>query len=64
MSGIHENVVPGTADGYGRKKDRPSLALLHVACELTNAMANMHNARRANAPMVVFVGGMRFAKTS
>ncbi|MFC1830723.1 acetolactate synthase large subunit [Thermodesulfobacteriota bacterium] len=58
VSGIHENVVTGAADGYGRMKDRPSLALLHVACGLTNAMANMHNARRANAPMVVFVGGV------
>ena len=58
VSGIHENVVTGAADGYGRMKDRPSLALLHVACGLTNGMANMHNARRANAPMVVFVGGV------
>ena len=56
--GIHENVVTGAADGYGRMKDRPSLALLHVACGLTNGMANMHNARRANSPMVVFVGGV------
>ncbi len=58
VTGIHENVVTGAADGYGRMKDRPSLALLHVACGLTNGMANMHNARRAQAPMVVFVGGV------
>ena len=56
--GIHENVATGAADGYGRMTDKPSLCLLHVACGFTNGMANMHNARRASAPMVVFVGGV------
>ena len=56
--GLQENVVTGMADGYGRMADKPSLALLHVACGISNGLANMHNGRRAGAPMIVFAGGV------
>lgn len=56
--GLQENVVTGMAHGYGVMKGKPSLALLHVACGVSNGLANMHNGRRAGAPMVVFAGGV------
>ena len=55
---LQENVVTGMAHGYGVMADKPSLALLHVACGTSNGLANMHNGRRASAPMVVFAGGV------
>jgi acetolactate synthase-1/2/3 large subunit len=56
--GLQENVVTGMAHGYGVMADKPSLALLHVACGISNGLANMHNGRRAGAPMIVFAGGV------
>ena len=54
---LHENVVTGAADGYGRMTGKPALSLLHVACGLSNGLANLHNAARAHTPMVNLVGG-------
>jgi len=56
--GLQENVVTGMAHGYGVMTGKPSLSLLHVACGISNGLANMHNGRRAGAPMVVFAGGV------
>jgi acetolactate synthase-1/2/3 large subunit len=56
--GLQENVVTGMAHGYGVVKGKPSLSLLHVACGISNGLANMHNGRRAGAPMVIFAGGV------
>ena len=56
--GLQENVVTGMAHGYGMMKGKPSLALLHVACGISNGLANLHNGRRAGAPIVVFAGGV------
>ena len=56
--GLQENVVTGMAHGYGVMKGKPSLALLHVACGVSNGLANLHNGRRAGAPIVVFAGGV------
>ena len=56
--GLQENVVTGMAHGYGVMADKPSLALLHVACGVSNGLSNMHNGRRAGAPMIVFAGGV------
>ncbi len=54
--GLHETVVSGAADGYGRMADKPAATLLHLGSGLSNASANMHNARRARTPMVNVVG--------
>jgi acetolactate synthase-1/2/3 large subunit len=56
--GLQENVVTGMAHGYGVMADKPSLALLHVACGISNGLANLHNGRRAGAPIIVFAGGV------
>jgi acetolactate synthase-1/2/3 large subunit len=36
---------------------RPALTLLHLGPGLANALANLHNARRAGTPLVNLVGG-------
>jgi len=58
---IHENTVTAAADGYYRMARKPALALLHVACGLTNGIANLHNARKAGSSMVIFGGGVHVA---
>jgi acetolactate synthase I/II/III large subunit len=54
--GLFEGVVTGAADGYARMADKPASTLLHLGPGLANGLANMHNARRANTPMVNIVG--------
>ena len=54
--GLFEGVVTGAADGYARMADRPAATLLHLGPGLANGLANVHNARRANSPMVNIVG--------
>ncbi|WP_136635710.1 acetolactate synthase large subunit [Pseudooceanicola onchidii] len=54
--GLFEGVVTGAADGYARMAEKPAATLLHTGPGLANALANMHNARRANTPMVNVVG--------
>ena len=54
--GLFEGVVTGAADGYGRMADRPASTLLHLGPGLANGLANVHNARRADTPMVNVVG--------
>src|SRR5215203_5641173 len=54
--GLFEGVVTGAADGYARMADRPASTLLHLGPGLANGLANVHNARRANTPMVNIVG--------
>lgn len=54
--GLFEGVVTGAADGYARMAGKPAATLLHCGPGLGNAAANMHNARRANSPMVNIVG--------
>jgi len=54
--GLFEGVVTGAADGYARLCGRPALALLHLGPGLANGLANLHNARRANSPVVCVVG--------
>jgi len=56
--GLHETVCSGAADGYGRMSRKPALTLLHLGPGLANALANMHNAHRANTPMVNVIGDM------
>jgi acetolactate synthase I/II/III large subunit len=53
---LFEGVATGAADGYGRMRDMPAAALLHLGPGLGNGLANLHNARRSHAPVVVIVG--------
>jgi acetolactate synthase-1/2/3 large subunit len=54
--GLAETVVTGCADGYGRMAGKPAATLLHCGPGLANGLANLHNARRAHAPIVNIVG--------
>jgi acetolactate synthase-1/2/3 large subunit len=54
--GLFEGVVTGAADGYGRMTGRPSSTLLHLGPGLANGLANLHNASRANVPIVNIIG--------
>jgi len=53
---LFEGVAAGAADGYARIADRPAAVLLHLGPGLGNAVANLHNAKRAGVPVVVLVG--------
>ncbi|HET9690124.1 MAG TPA: acetolactate synthase large subunit [Acidimicrobiales bacterium] len=53
---LHETVAAGAADGYARVSGRPAMVLVHLGPGLGNALANLHNARRAGSPAVVVVG--------
>ena len=54
--GLFEGVVTGAADGYARVTGKPASTLLHCGPGLANGLANLHNARRANTPIVNIVG--------
>ena len=53
---LFEGVVTGAADGYARMTGKPACTLLHLGPGFANGMANIHNARRAQSPMVNIVG--------
>lgn len=53
---LFEGVATGAADGYARMMDRPASTLLHLGPGFSNGMANLHNASRANSPIVNIVG--------
>jgi acetolactate synthase I/II/III large subunit len=54
--GLFEGVCTGAADGYGRMKEKPAMALLHLGPGLSNGIANLHNARRARTPLLNLIG--------
>ena len=54
--GLFEGAVTGMADGYGRMAGKPATTLLHLGPGLANGLANLHNARRAQTPIVNIVG--------
>ena len=54
--GLFEGVCTGAADGYARMTGKPATTLLHLGPGLGNGLANLHNARRANSPVVNIVG--------
>jgi acetolactate synthase-1/2/3 large subunit len=56
LLGMAETVVTGCADGYARMAEKPAMTLLHCGLGFANGIANIHNARRANTPMVNIVG--------
>lgn len=53
---LFEGVCTGAADGYARMTGKPACTLLHLGPGLANATANIHNARRANMPMINLIG--------
>jgi len=54
--GMAEGIVTGCADGYARMAGKPAMTLLHCGPGFANGISNLHNARRANSPMVNIVG--------
>jgi len=53
---LFEGVVSGAADGYARMSGKPAITLLHLGPGYANAMANLHNARKAHSAVVNIVG--------
>jgi acetolactate synthase-1/2/3 large subunit len=54
--GMAETVVTGCADGFARMAGKPAVTLLHCGPGFANGIANLHNARRANTPLVNIIG--------
>jgi acetolactate synthase-1/2/3 large subunit len=54
--GLFEGVVTGAADGYARMTELPACTLLHLGPGLGNGLANLHNASRAQVPIINLVG--------
>lgn len=53
---LFEGVATGAADGFARMTDGPAATLLHLGPGLANGLANLHNASRAQSPVVNIVG--------
>jgi acetolactate synthase-1/2/3 large subunit len=53
---LHETVTTGAADGYYRMAGKPASTLLHLGPGLANALANLHNLKRARSGVVNVVG--------
>jgi acetolactate synthase-1/2/3 large subunit len=53
---LFEGVVTGAADGYARMAGKPAATLLHLGPGLGNGLANLHNARKAQSPVVNIIG--------
>jgi acetolactate synthase I/II/III large subunit len=54
--GLFEGVLSGAADGYARMTGKPAITLFHLGPGFGNAIANLHNARRARVPLINLVG--------
>jgi acetolactate synthase-1/2/3 large subunit len=54
--GLFEGVCTGAADGWARMTGRPAMTLLHLGPGLANGLSNLHNARRARAPVLNVIG--------
>ncbi|WP_298208223.1 acetolactate synthase large subunit [Ferrimicrobium sp.] len=53
---LSEAVAAGAADGFARMTGKPAAILVHLGPGLANAIASLHNAKRAHSPVVVIVG--------
>jgi acetolactate synthase I/II/III large subunit len=53
---LQEDVVTGAADGFARMTGAPAFTLLHVGSGFANGIAMLHNAGRANTPIVNIIG--------
>ncbi len=54
--GLFEGVVTGAADGYARMTEKPASTLVHLGPGFANGLANLHNASRAQVPIVNVIG--------
>src|ERR1700691_2931219 len=54
--GLFEGVATGAADGYARMARKPACTLLHLGPGFANGLANLHNASRAQVPVMNIVG--------
>src|SRR5205807_1836093 len=54
--GLFEGVVTGAADGYARMAGKPACTLLHLGPGFGNGIANLHNASRAQVPIINLIG--------
>lgn len=54
--GLFEGVATGAADGYARMSEKPACTLLHLGPGLGNGLANLHNAYRAQVPIINLIG--------
>jgi acetolactate synthase-1/2/3 large subunit len=53
---LFEGVLSGAAAGYAVMARKPASTLLHLGPGLGNALANIHNAKKGDLPMVNIVG--------
>lgn len=53
---LFEGVASAAGDGYARMAEKPAATLLHLGPGLGNALANLHNAKKARSPIVNIVG--------
>ena len=53
---LFEGVATGAADGYGRIARKPAATLMHCGPGMANGLAYLHNAKRAETPIVNIVG--------
>src|SRR5215212_6416045 len=54
--GLFEGVCTAAADGYARMAGRPAMTLLHLGPGMANGIANLHNAAKAQTPLLSLVG--------
>src|SRR2546426_11500072 len=54
--GLVEAIVTGAADGYARMAGKPACTLLHLGPGFANGLANLHNASRAQVPIINVIG--------
>ena len=54
--GLFEGVATGAADGYARMAEKPACTLLHLGPGFGNGIANLHNAKRAQVPIINLIG--------
>ncbi|WP_420225527.1 acetolactate synthase large subunit [Pigmentiphaga litoralis] len=53
---MFEGVCSGAADGYYRISGKPAMTLTHLGPGFANAIANLHNARRAGSAIYNVIG--------
>ncbi len=53
---LFEGICSGAADGYMRMAGKPACTLLHLGPGLSNASANLHNARKTHSAVLNLVG--------
>ena len=59
---LQESIAVLVADGYARSTQKPALVQIHSSPGVGNAIGNLYQAKRGNAPLVVIAGesGIRY----